>query len=106
MSGPETSQTGREEPADPNSQGALHLRSAPVEVAYYHMNGLGGGIVLALVMTAVTTIASSIFFIDDDERVARHLVRRAAERRGEVIESDVPGILFLEIDVVDPSAPM
>jgi uncharacterized membrane protein YvlD (DUF360 family) len=62
------------------------------------VKGLGGGIVLALVMTGVTTFASSIFFIDDDARVARHLVRRAAERRDEVIKTDVPGVLFLEID--------
>src|SRR4051812_40731408 len=62
------------------------------------VNSLGGGIACALIITAVTTLASSIFFIDDDDRVARHLVRRAAERRGEVIKTDVPGVLFLEID--------
>jgi uncharacterized membrane protein YvlD (DUF360 family) len=62
------------------------------------VNSLAGGIGCALIITAVTTLTSSMFFIDDDERVARHLVRRASERHGEVVKSDVPGVLFLEIE--------
>jgi uncharacterized membrane protein YvlD (DUF360 family) len=62
------------------------------------VHGLGGGIACALVITAVTTLVSGMLFIDDDVRVAGHLARRAAERRGEVTKTDVPGVLFLEID--------
>jgi hypothetical protein len=36
--------------------------------------------------------------IDDDEAFTRNVVRRQARRRGDVVESDVPGVVFLEID--------
>ena len=59
---------------------------------------LGGAIACALAITAVTTLVSGMLFIDDDARVVRHLVRRAALRADDVVRSEVPGVLFLEID--------
>ena len=62
------------------------------------VDGLLAGVVLALVLTALTTIVSAVLAIDDEDRVSRHVVRRAARRSADVEKSDVPGVLFMEID--------
>jgi len=57
------------------------------------------GILVALGVTAVSTVVASVLAIDDDPRVHRHLVRRARRRAGDGgAPGDVPGVLFLEID--------
>jgi hypothetical protein len=48
-------------------------------------------------MTVITTAASALLAIDDDETWQRNVVRRQARRRG-AITSQVPGVVFLEID--------
>jgi uncharacterized membrane protein YvlD (DUF360 family) len=58
----------------------------------------GSGIVVAVGMAVLTTATSSLLAIDDDEAFMRNVVRRQARRRGAVVESDVPGVVFLEID--------
>jgi uncharacterized membrane protein YvlD (DUF360 family) len=62
------------------------------------VDGLGTAIVVVLVLTLVTTLVTSILAIDEEERVSRHLVRRAVRATRGVERSDVPGVLFLEID--------
>ncbi len=62
------------------------------------IDGWFEGIVVALGLTALTALGSSLLAIDDDETWHRNVVRRQARRRGEGTESDVPGIVFLEID--------
>jgi uncharacterized membrane protein YvlD (DUF360 family) len=62
------------------------------------VDGLLAGVIVALVLTALTTLVSAVLAIDEEDRVSRHLVRRAARRSGDVERSDVPGVLFLEID--------
>lgn len=59
---------------------------------------LGTAIWAALGTTAVNIIASSLLTIDDDSSWYRNVVRRRARRIAKPDESDVPGILFLEID--------
>ncbi|HEX7279450.1 MAG TPA: phage holin family protein [Solirubrobacterales bacterium] len=56
------------------------------------------GILITIVLTAVTDAVYSLLAIDEDDAWQRNVVGRAARRRGEVIETDVPGVLFLEID--------
>ncbi|HET7416814.1 MAG TPA: phage holin family protein [Solirubrobacterales bacterium] len=56
------------------------------------------GIVITLVVTAVTSVVYSLLAIDEDDAWYRNVVRRQARRRGQAIETDVPGVLFLEID--------
>ena len=52
---------------------------------------------VAVGLTIITTVASSLLAIDDDETWQRNVVRRQARRAG-AIASDVPGVVFLEID--------
>jgi uncharacterized membrane protein YvlD (DUF360 family) len=56
------------------------------------------GIVITIVLTAVTAAVYSLLAIDEDEAWYRNVVRRQARLHGEVIETDVPAVLFLEID--------
>jgi uncharacterized membrane protein YvlD (DUF360 family) len=55
------------------------------------------GIVVAVGLTIITTAASALLAIDDDDTWQRNVVRRQARRAG-AIASDVPGVVFLEID--------
>jgi uncharacterized membrane protein YvlD (DUF360 family) len=61
------------------------------------IDGWFAGVVVAVGMTIITTAASALLAIDDDESWHRNVVRRQARRAG-AISSDVPGVVFLEID--------
>jgi uncharacterized membrane protein YvlD (DUF360 family) len=56
------------------------------------------GIVVAIVMTAVTSGVFSLLAIDEDDAWYRNVVRRQLRRREGLVETDVPGVAFLEID--------
>jgi uncharacterized membrane protein YvlD (DUF360 family) len=56
------------------------------------------GIVITIVLAGATAAVYSLLAIDEDDAWYRNVVRRQARRRGQVIETDVPGVLFLEID--------
>ncbi|HEX8050939.1 MAG TPA: phage holin family protein, partial [Solirubrobacterales bacterium] len=56
------------------------------------------GIVITIVIAAATAAVYSLLAIDEDDAWQRNIVARAARRRGQVTETDVPGVLFLEID--------
>jgi uncharacterized membrane protein YvlD (DUF360 family) len=62
------------------------------------INDWFSGIVVAVGLAILTTATSSMLAIDDDEAWMRNVVRRQARRRGTVTETDVPGMVFLEID--------
>lgn len=64
----------------------------------FKVNNLGWAILLALGLTAITTILSSLLTIDDDSVWFRNVVRRRARRRTKVVETDEPGFVFLEFD--------
>ena len=56
------------------------------------------GIVITIVVAALTAAVYSMLAIDEDDAWYRNVVSRQARRRGGAIETDVPGVLFLEID--------
>jgi uncharacterized membrane protein YvlD (DUF360 family) len=62
------------------------------------VNDLVSGIAVALGATAITTLVGAALSIDEDPRVARHLRQRALRRAEAAQETEVPGLLFLEID--------
>ena len=77
--------------------GALILLTSAL-VPGFDVDNLWTATVLALGMTAVTTIISSLLTIDDDGAWYRNVLRRRMKRREEAVETDEPGILFLEFD--------
>ncbi len=56
------------------------------------------GIVITIAIAAFTAAIYSLLAIDEDDAWYRNVVRRQARRRKQLVESDVPGVLFLEID--------
>ena len=56
------------------------------------------GIVLAVGLAVLTALSSALLAIDDDESWQRNVVGRQARRSGAVTASDVPGVVFLEVD--------
>jgi uncharacterized membrane protein YvlD (DUF360 family) len=56
------------------------------------------GIVITVALAAFTAAVYSLLAIDEDEAWNRNVVRRQARRRKQMTETDVPGVLFLEID--------
>ena len=63
-----------------------------------HIDGVLEGIVVTIATAAVTAIVYSLLAIDEDETWHRHVVRKQVRRRKQASKSEVPGILFLEID--------
>ena len=55
------------------------------------------GVLLAAWLTVVSIVITTVLSIDDDAVVYRSVVKRQMRKVG-AIESDVPGVLFLEID--------
>ena len=83
--------------------GVLLLNGAVVMVVAWILPGVDierllDGVLVTLICTATTIVVAAVLAIDQEERIARHLVRRAARRQEGVIRTDVPGVLFLEID--------
>ncbi len=62
------------------------------------VGGIGEAVVITIVLAAVTAAVNSLLAVDEDEWWYRHVVKRQARRRGAVTESEVPGLLLLEID--------
>jgi uncharacterized membrane protein YvlD (DUF360 family) len=83
--------------------GALALNAVLVVLAIdvvpgAEVKGFWAGLVVTVGMAALTALVSALLAIDEDESWYRNVVRRQARRRGDRIESDVPGVIFLEID--------
>jgi putative membrane protein len=64
----------------------------------FHVDSLWTAILAALGLTLLNTIASALLTIDDDNSWSRNVVRRRMKRMARPEETDVPGVLFLEID--------
>jgi uncharacterized membrane protein YvlD (DUF360 family) len=64
----------------------------------FHVDGLGEAVVVAIGLTLITTLVSSALAIDDDAMWARSVLRRRARRSGDAKPTEVPGLLFIEID--------
>ena len=52
----------------------------------------------ALIASAVTVVLDVIFGTNDDDTYTLRVIERIARRSGERVETDVPGLVFLEID--------
>ena len=66
---------------------------------YVSIDGLWSGIVVAIGLTLVNNLATLFLGIDDEDLYYRQVIRRQARRKGyAAAPSDVPGVLFLEID--------
>src|SRR3954454_17427426 len=63
-----------------------------------HVGSFGDALLAALVMAAVSVVLQAIVGTNDDDEYSLKVTRRIARRQGAQERSDVPGIIFLEID--------
>jgi uncharacterized membrane protein YvlD (DUF360 family) len=62
------------------------------------IGGVLQGVVVTIVLAAVTGGVFSLLAIDEDDAWYRQVVKRQLRRRDAPVETDVPGVAFLEID--------
>jgi uncharacterized membrane protein YvlD (DUF360 family) len=75
----------------------LKFASDVLESAFV-VESFGWALVAALVISAVTVTLQVLFGMNDDDAYSLQVVQRIARRLGGAARTDVPGILFLEID--------
>src|SRR5918997_2843973 len=83
--------------------GAIVLNGLVVLLAAWlepgvEVDSLAAATIVAFVLTVMTTAVVSVLAIDDDEPFFRNVVKRHARRGRGVVQSEVPGLLLLEID--------
>jgi uncharacterized membrane protein YvlD (DUF360 family) len=62
------------------------------------VSGLLSGIIVVVGLTLINTLVTSLLGIDDEDFYSRNVIKRQARRSGGAIATDVPGVLFLEVD--------
>ena len=77
--------------------GALMIADAVTEGAI-KVGGFFDALVAALLIAAVTTILDVIVGANDDDAYSLRVTHRLARRAKDRIETDTPGIVYLEID--------
>ena len=65
-----------------------------------HVDGFWTSIVITIGLTIVTTSVSRLMAIDDDAWFDEHMAHRARRRRRDATTTDVPGIVFVQVDGV------
>jgi len=63
-----------------------------------HVDSFGDALLAALVMAAVSVVLQAVLGTNDDDEYSLKVTRRIARRQGAQERSDVPGIIYLEID--------
>jgi uncharacterized membrane protein YvlD (DUF360 family) len=64
----------------------------------FKVDSFGWALLAALVMSAASMTLEAILGVDDDDSYSLRVIERIARRQGAQTHTDVPGILFLEID--------
>jgi uncharacterized membrane protein YvlD (DUF360 family) len=83
--------------------GALALNAlvllAIAQIDYgVHVEDFGTALVVTLALTAITSGAGAVLALDSGDLWTRHVVVRQLKRTKLAVRSEVPGVLFLEID--------
>ncbi len=77
---------------------AVIVSIAALVVPGLHIAEFATGMVVALGLSVVNTVAASLLAFNDEDSVYRNIVRRIARHRHPMLEGAPPGIIFLEID--------
>jgi uncharacterized membrane protein YvlD (DUF360 family) len=75
----------------------LKLSSDLLENAFT-VDNFWWALLAALIVAAVSLVLEIVFGTNDDDAYSLRVIQRIARRSGERVESDVPGVVFLEID--------
>jgi uncharacterized membrane protein YvlD (DUF360 family) len=74
------------------------LLASQIDSSSIKVDSFGWALLAALMISAVLVILTVILGISDDDTRLLRVSTRVARRQGERVTTDVPGILFLEID--------
>ena len=77
---------------------ALVLQVSSDIVESYTVDNFGWALLAALLVSAVSVVLEVVFGANDDHTYSLAVVRRVARRQGGGERTDVPGIVYLEID--------
>jgi uncharacterized membrane protein YvlD (DUF360 family) len=77
---------------------AILLLASAIDPHTFEVYGYGWALLAAVVISLVSLVLEIIFGVDDDDTYTLRVIKRVARRQGPQISTDVPGIIFLEID--------
>jgi uncharacterized membrane protein YvlD (DUF360 family) len=77
---------------------AIILLVSSIDPNDFQVDSFGWALAAALIMAAASLILQVILGVNDDDVYSLRVIRRVAGRQGERIHTDVPGLIFLEID--------
>ncbi len=63
-----------------------------------HVDSFGDAFLASLVIAAVSVVLQTILGTNDEDQYSMKVIRRIARRQGAIDRTDVPGIIYLEID--------
>jgi uncharacterized membrane protein YvlD (DUF360 family) len=72
---------------------ASHISSGALTVSSF-----GAALLAALLISACSLVLEVLFGVNDDDTYTLRVIKRIATRKRSAIHTDVPGLLFLEID--------
>jgi uncharacterized membrane protein YvlD (DUF360 family) len=74
------------------------LLVSDIDPADFKVDSFGSALVAALVMSAAGLTLQVILGVDDDDAYSLRVIERVARRHGRRARTDVPGLVYLEID--------
>jgi uncharacterized membrane protein YvlD (DUF360 family) len=77
---------------------AMLLAASAISDNTIEVDGFGWALVTALIASAVTVVLDVLFGTNDDDTYTLRVIERIARRSGERVATEVPGIVYLEID--------
>jgi uncharacterized membrane protein YvlD (DUF360 family) len=77
---------------------AMLLLTSAVAPSAIKVSSVWWALLAALITSAVSVVLAVIAGTNDDDTYTLRVVQRIARRQGEVVKTDTPGIIFLEID--------
>jgi uncharacterized membrane protein YvlD (DUF360 family) len=77
---------------------AILLIVADITSRSISVDSFGAALFAAVVIAAAMVTLEVILGVDDDDVYTLRVIRRIARRQGQMVQTDTPGIVFLEID--------
>ncbi len=77
---------------------AVLVATAMLAMPWLTISGLPEALAITLTLAVISSLLSALLAIDEDSSWYLNVVQRQLRIRGSVTETDVPGVIFLEID--------
>ena len=74
------------------------LLASQIDSSGFKVHSFGWALVASLVISAAMIVLEVVLGVNEDDTRSLRVIQRIARRQGEVLRTDTPGIIFLEID--------